>query len=198
MQGTVGHSLHKYGESGSVHRGHCYGANGGDPENHMNCGGSCRNSYIKSANPYQNGSGYAASYACNPNEMSHHPNPHPHHHHHHQHQHLVANNNNNKSLDVDDDTDDGIIYMPGPSASKKQPHYFPAPTKSMEPFEEHSSIIDVEEQVEAEMEEDYDEDIPPIDLSKPPSVQSFTNNVRTEKEVQINADGKPITVTTIL
>lgn len=109
------------------------------------------------------------------------------------------NNNHNKSLDGDDDTDDGIIYMPGPASSKKQPHYFPAPTQPMDTFEEpSSSIIDVDEQGEGDVPADYDEDIPPIDLSKPPSLQSFTNNIRTEKEVQINADGKPITVTTIL
>lgn len=184
----MGHSLQRHGtDAGSVHRGQCYGANGGDAESHHNCGGSCRNAHIKS-NPYQSESGYGGYTGYNMNggggggtSQQRHAN-------------LNAVNN---TTDDDDDTDDGIIYMPGPSSSKKQPHYFHAPmvnaTAEQKQSVEHS---DGEEQVEQEHEEDYDEDIPPIDLSKAPSVESFTTKVQTEKGV--NADGASFTVTTIL
>lgn len=154
-----------------MHRGQCYGANGGDAESHHNCGGSCRNSCIKT-NPYQNETGYGG-YTYNTNGA-----PHAH----------IATTD-------DDDTDDGVIYIPGPSAVKKQTHYFTAPTLSPE-LEEEPELPDVEEQIEQEHEEDYDEDIPPIDLSKTSSAISFVTKVETEQCV--TAAGEPFTVTTIL
>lgn len=181
----MGHSLQRHGtDAGSVHRGQCYGANGGDAESHHNCGGSCRNAHIKS-NPYQSESGYGGYTGYNLNGSTS------------QQRHANLNAVHN-TTDEDDDTDDGIIYMPGPSSSKKQPHYFHAPMVNSTVAEKKQTVeqSDGEEQVEQEHEEDYDEDIPPIDLSKAPSDESFATKVQTEKGV--NADGASFTVTTIL
>ncbi|CAD7002753.1 unnamed protein product [Ceratitis capitata] len=185
QHGAVGHSLQRHGtDVGSEHRGQCYGANGGDAESHHNCGGTCRNAHIKS-NPYQSDSGYGGytGYQVNGNAA--------------QQRHANINAVHN-TTDDDDDTDDGIIYMPGPSSSKKQPHYFHAPMVNATEKKQRAEQSDGEEQVEPEHEEDYDEDIPPIDLSKAPSVESFTTTTKVQTEKGINADGASFTVTTIL
>jgi len=142
---SVGHSLH---------RGQCYGANGGDAESHQNCGGSCRNVHVKS-NPYQCEAGYGHYPVCH----------------------------------TDDDTDDGIIYMDRTHFyhDQEQAHV----VKSVAVPSTKCSYL-----AEEELASDYDEDVPAIDLSKATSVESFGTRVQTEHAV--NADGLPVTVTTIL
>lgn len=89
-----------------------------------------------------------------------------------------------------EDTDDGIIYVASHSGSKAKAHYFHALDTDERP---KCSYL-----AEEELASDYDEDIPPIDLSKGNSVESFTNRVQVATEQSLNAEGMPVTVTTIL
>ncbi|SPP77399.1 Hypothetical predicted protein [Drosophila guanche] len=163
-QAGVG-QVHTHSVAHSLHRGHCYGANGGDAESHHNCGGSCRNVHVKS-NPYQCEAGYG-----------HYPVKHT----------------------DDEDTDDGIIYMaghgPGPCCSKAKTHCFNE-QDHQNSNQHHKKPTKCRYLAEEELASDYDEDVPAIDLSKATSVESFGTRVQTERSV--NADGLPVTVTTIL
>ncbi|KAI8040447.1 hypothetical protein M5D96_006390 [Drosophila gunungcola] len=134
----------------SLHRGQCYGANGGDAESHHNCGGSCRNVHVKS-NPYQCEAGYGHYSVCH----------------------------------TDDDTDDGIIYM-------DRTHFY----HEQDGHQAKSAGAKCSYLAEEELASDYDEDVPAIDLSKATSVETFATRVQSEQVV--NADGLPVTVTTIL
>jgi len=146
-----GHSGGGHSVGLSLHRGQCYGANGGDAESHQNCGGSCRNVHVKS-NPYQCEAGYGHYPVCH----------------------------------TDDDTDDGIIYMDRTHFYHEQEQH---PAKAV-------SSTKCSYLAEEELASDYDEDVPAIDLSKATSVESFGTRVQSEQAV--NADGLPVTVTTIL
>lgn len=150
---------HGTGQSGgqSLHRGHCYGANGGDAESHHNCGGSCRNVHVKS-NPYQCEAGYG---------------------------HYSVRHTD------DEDTDDGIIYMARTHFFHEQEQHHPHQGVHHPVKPAKCSYL-----AEEELASDYDEDVPAIDLSKATSVESFGTRVQTERAV--NADGLPVTVTTIL
>lgn len=94
-----------------------------------------------------------------------------------------------RQLDAED-TDDGIIYVASHSGNKAKTHYFHALDMDERP---KCSYL-----AEEELASDYDEDIPPIDLSKVNSVESFTNRVQIASEQSLNAEGMPVTVTTIL
>lgn len=87
----------------------------------------------------------------------------------------------------DDDTDDGIIYM-------ARTHYFHGPEQ--EQHQPPPKAAKCRYLAEEELASDYDEDVPVIDLSKTTSAESFGTRVQTEQVV--NADGLPVTVTTIL
>lgn len=51
---------------------------------------------------------------------------------------------------------------------------------------------------EEELASDYDEDIPPIDLSKTNSIESIESQVRIASERSVKTEGLPVTETTIL
>lgn len=161
----MGQHTHSSLQSQQLHRGHCYGADGGLAESHHNCGGSCRNVHVKS-NPYQCEAGYG--------------------------------NYGGRHVD-DEDTDDGSIYVAGQSGIKAKTHYFHAVPHTLDLDEPHiKQPTKCSYLAEEELASDYDEDIPPIDLSKVNSVESFKNRVQTETEHSLNAEGMPVTVTTIL
>ncbi|KAL7733297.1 hypothetical protein ACLKA6_004794 [Drosophila palustris] len=156
---------HSASQSHQLHRGHCYGADGGQAESHHNCGGSCRNVHVKT-NPYQCEAGYG----------------------HYEDRHID-----------DEDTDDGIIYLAGQPCTKAKTHYFPAAPLALDMDEDEPQ----REQrpkcsylAEEELASDYDEDIPGV--SKVNSVESFDNRVQIATERSVNAEGMPVTVTTIL
>jgi len=156
---------HSTSQSHNLHRGHCYGADGGQAEHHHNCGGSCRNVHVKS-NPYQCEAGYG--------------------------------NYGVRHID-DEDTDDGVIYLAGQLCTKAKTHYFHAAPHTLDMDEDEPQRKQPPKcsyLAEEELASDYDEDIP--GLSKVNSVESFNNRVQIATERSVNAEGMPVTVTTIL
>lgn len=176
--GAAGVGQQSHGHSGSqsnhAHRGHCYGADGGHAESHHNCGGSCRNVHVKS-NPYQCDGGYGnyGSYCV-------------------------------RHID-DEDTDEGIIYVAGHAGARSKTHYFHAAPHALDLDDSEPQRRQQQQQAlkcsylaEEELASDYDEDIPPIDLSKTNSIESIENQVRIASERSAKAEGLPVTETTIL
>lgn len=165
----------KFVETNSIQRGHCYGANGGDAENHVNCGGICRNSHIKANNPYQNGSNYAArAYSATQ---------------------LLPPQNTTK---LRSSTMNNLLKADIGISSITTDAEFSESRMSL-PIDERRRITNVNTVTEY-----YEKIVPKMmytnEMSQSSRLDEITNNgVNIEKEVQQAADGdKPITITTIL
>lgn len=106
----------------------------------------------------------------------------------------------------DEDTDDGIIYVAGHAGARSKTHYFHAVPHVLDLDDAEPQRRQQQQQqalkcsylAEEELASDYDEDIPPIDLSKTNSIESIETRVRIASERSVKAEGLPVTETTIM